>query len=451
MKRTTLLATLAALLAGITAASGANQTSSVNFQGRSSDTGNPATPPLAPTDRAGVVAVSNWNNVDDQYGGNGETLDGANNGTSVALNDSTGAATTVTVTFTANDSWYNDVACDAVTTPNAKMMNGIIKRQGVGTATEFTFNNLTDAQYDLYVYFNMNGDGVRLNLSDNHYVQNFYVVETHEFTDTSTFIECKNTNPNGPYDVGNYVHFKNLATYGGSSLTVLATYISGADGNGIAGMQLINVGPPVAPPPPPAPPPILLTQPVSGRFVVGDTPSFSILPYGSQPAAQWFKNGTAIPDATNNTYRTPPLTAADDQAKFRAVVSNSSGSVTSSVAVVTIGHLVFGPGVKREFYSGHVRADLEDPGFTDPPTSVNYLPSIEAPINVANNFAERLSTLFIPSVTGDYVFFVCSDDDSDLFLSTDDKPANKHLIAQETGWSTSRQWVSSAGASDLDS
>jgi hypothetical protein len=60
-----------------------------------------------------------------------------------------------------------------------------------------------------------------------------------------------------------------------------------------------------------------------------------------------------------------------------------------------------------------------------------------------------VSALFIPAVTTNYVFFLASDDDADLFLSTDANPADKHLIAQETVWSNSRQWVSSGGGSIL--
>src|SRR6266581_419819 len=47
----------------------------------------------------------------------------------------------------------------------------------------------------------------------------------------------------------------------------------------------------------------------------------------------------------------------------------------------------------------------------------------------------------VPPTTGDYVFYVAGDDDSDLFLSTDATPANKRLIAQEVSWSDSRRWV----------
>src|SRR5206468_1032784 len=71
----------------------------------------------------------------------------------------------------------------------------------------------------------------------------------------------------------------------------------------------------------------------------------------------------------------------------------------------------------------------------------------EAPTGQGVNYAERLSTIFTPAQTGNYVFFIASDDDSDLFLSLDASPSLKHLIAQETSWSNSREWVSSSGGS----
>jgi hypothetical protein len=55
----------------------------------------------------------------------------------------------------------------------------------------------------------------------------------------------------------------------------------------------------------------------------------------------------------------------------------------------------------------------------------------------------------VPPVTGNYVFFLCSDDNSSLYLSTDDTPANKHLIAAESAWSNPRQYLSTGGSSDL--
>lgn len=58
------------------------------------------------------------------------------------------------------------------------------------------------------------------------------------------------------------------------------------------------------------------------------------------------------------------------------------------------------------------------------------------------NYGNQLSGWFVPAQTSDYVFFTCSDDPSDLYLSTDENPANKLLIARETGWSNPRNWNS---------
>src|SRR5207249_2450436 len=61
------------------------------------------------------------------------------------------------------------------------------------------------------------------------------------------------------------------------------------------------------------------------------------------------------------------------------------------------------------------------------------------------------SGFFVPPADGNYIFFMCSDDNGALFLSTDDNPANKKQIAAETAWSNLRQWTTSGGNSDLDS
>ena len=59
-----------------------------------------------------------------------------------------------------------------------------------------------------------------------------------------------------------------------------------------------------------------------------------------------------------------------------------------------------------------------------------------------NNYGNQLVGYFVPPADGNYIFFTNSDDPSNLYLSTDDDPTNKLLIAQETGWSNARSWVS---------
>jgi len=437
---------LAASLSLAFALTASAQTISLSFQGRTSANSGP-TDPLAATEVAGVLPVANWNNIDNHNGGNGETLASANNGESAPLVNSTGGATPVTLHFAGNDSWNND-APPTVTTPNARMMNGLLKRQQAGTSGSFTFTNLADAQYDVYVYYSMNGDNVRMDLSDGNSTKTFYVIETHAFTDTSSFIEAKSTNPAGPYEVGNYSIFKSLPTYGGSTITINFKYISGADGNGISGAQIVRVGDAVGIPPAPS----LVSSPSRGRYLVGDTPTLSGTIAGAAVNLQWFKNDVLIAGATSSTYTLPALTAADDGARFFLRGNNVSGTANTATAVITIGKLVLGSSVKREFFAGRTKADLEgDPTLV--PTSVSYLPSFDMPVNTADNYATRASTIFIAPTTGNYVFFVNSDDASDLYVSTDATPANKVLVASELVWNPARNWVANdrrGGGPDLN-
>ncbi|TMQ01401.1 MAG: hypothetical protein E6L09_03715 [Verrucomicrobia bacterium] len=426
----------------------------VNFQGRDGTQASPypGTPPLASADVAGVVPQANWNNVDDA-----NAFTPAENGTTGPLVDSTGAATTVTLTFAANDSWYNDVDPTNIVTANAKLMNGIIKAGGgLGVTERFRFDGLSDGRYDVYVYMNENGDDTALDISDGNILTTYHVIETHQFYDTNTFILASNTNPSGTRDVGNYVKLGDVATYGATSLGVVVTHISGSDGCGVAGLQLVNLGGPVVN----TNEVHVTSQPVSRRVVAGSTVTFTVNKSGPG-AFQWYKNNSPIQGASGGitnmptlTYTTPLLTAGDDGASFHVVVSNNVNNATSDDAVITIGNLILVPGAKQEYWSqatlgvtGTPTRDIvEDPNFSTPPDSILALPNFETPDEQGSDYLNRVSALFKPPVTGDYVFFVASDDDSDFFISTDSTPAKKYLIAQESGYSGDRHCTAADGA-----
>ena len=249
MKRTSVFVVFSFLAITFATEVFAATTIGVNFQGRASGcidrTGfcDP-TGPLAPTEVAGVVPQPHWNNVADS------TFTPAENGTTGPLVDSNGAPTTVTLTFAANDSWNNDTDPTTITTGNARMMNGIIKMQGAGASSQFTFNNVPEGSYDLYVYFNKNADGAQMDLTDHSNLTTYYVTETHQFTDSSSFVQVTSTTASAR-QVGNYAKFSNLGTFGTLSLGLSAKYVTGGDGgNGISGLQLIHVGGPLVKQPP---------------------------------------------------------------------------------------------------------------------------------------------------------------------------------------------------------
>ena len=84
-------------------------------------------------------------------------------------------------------------------------------------------------------------------------------------------------------------------------------------------------------------PPTLTTQPQSQTDAVGATATFTVAATGSMPLQyQWMLNGMAISGATSASYTTPVLTLQNNHEQFSVVVSNSSGSVTSSTATLTV-------------------------------------------------------------------------------------------------------------------
>lgn len=160
------------------------------------------------------------------------------------------------------------------------------------------------------------------------------------------------------------------------------------------------------------------------------------------PSYQWRRGGVAIPNATGKTYSLVTSTN-DNGAVFDCQVSLSQfGTSNSQPATLTVlNDAVFTPGLLKEEYFGGAALDDVRYGNVGAPTQPLATWTIfESRTNIADNFTRRVSGLFIPPTTGGYVFFTCSDDDSDFYISTDDQPKNKRLVAQLSGWAAARVW-----------
>src|SRR5206468_12305776 len=134
-------------------------------------------------------------------------------------------------------------------------------------------------------------------------------------------------------------------------------------------------------------------------------------------ATLYFTLDNSTPTTNSTIYSAPFVVSNTTAVKVFAVKPGSISSPMVAATFINSASLIFSPGfVKQEFYSGATRANLENPSYTNSPTKVTYLTSFETPSGQGNNYSERVSAIFTAPATTNYVFFLASDDDSDLFL-----------------------------------
>jgi PQQ-dependent dehydrogenase (s-GDH family) len=78
--------------------------------------------------------------------------------------------------------------------------------------------------------------------------------------------------------------------------------------------------------------------------------------------------------------------------------------------------------------------------YPNSPSTTGTLISFEMPTNAAENYGARVYGYICPPVTGSYTFWIASDDNSELWLSTTSSPSNRQRIAYHTQWTNSREW-----------
>jgi len=75
------------------------------------------------------------------------------------------------------------------------------------------------------------------------------------------------------------------------------------------------------------------------------------------------------------------------------------------------------------------------------PSGSGTLGSFEAPTNWADNYGTRIRGYVHAPTTGQYRFWIASDDYSELRLSTSANPANATVVASVPGWTNAREWT----------
>jgi hypothetical protein len=84
-------------------------------------------------------------------------------------------------------------------------------------------------------------------------------------------------------------------------------------------------------------------------------------------------------------------------------------------------------------------------GYPTNPTSFEWRDTFQGKASRGDNYGIRAHAYLVPPADGDYTFWIASDDNSELWLSTDDTPAKAVRIAQVTSWTNENEWAKEAG------
>jgi autotransporter-associated beta strand protein len=179
----------------------------------------------------------------------------------------------------------------------------------------------------------------------------------------------------------------------------------------------------------------------------GGSVTLTISTTGPTPALyQWRRNGVAIGAASTSRSLTLSNVSGGAEGDYDCVFTTELGTLTSNTARVTINGIgaVATGGLWREVYTGidgssvaNLTGSAKFPFFAD---SSGVIPSAASPSNFADNFGERWTGWIRPSVSGNYRFYLASDDDSELWLSTSEMPADAVRILTLSGYTGEKQW-----------
>jgi hypothetical protein len=133
-----------------------------------------------------------------------------------------------------------------------------------------------------------------------------------------------------------------------------------------------------------------------------------------------------------------------------AKATDNANAVTTSAAVsvivnsTTAGCTASGS-ISREYWGNVSGSTVATIPLTTTPTSTSQLTSFEAPTNVADSYGQRVRGYICAPSSGSYTFYIASDNESELWLSTDDNVATKRLIASVanggSAWTAPREWT----------
>ncbi|HEX3132361.1 MAG TPA: Ig-like domain-containing protein, partial [Planctomycetota bacterium] len=192
------------------------------------------------------------------------------------------------------------------------------------------------------------------------------------------------------------------------------------------------------------PPMILLADPAPGATIpLLDVAVRTRVDAAGGVAKVTFFNGEAqLGESTTPPYtfiwRTPPV----GPYTLSAVVTDNAGVTSRSAQVSgTVQDLAQSRGLMREVWrriGGGNISDLRG-SLASQAQDIDLVPNTDYHQS-GSEFGARFRAALVPPADGEYIFEVVSDDSSEVWLSTDEDPANRRLICFINGFVDAGQW-----------
>ncbi len=188
-----------------------------------------------------------------------------------------------------------------------------------------------------------------------------------------------------------------------------------------------------------------ISLPATASVSVGSTIPLtaSVLPSNATNISlNWSSSNTSIASVSSNGTVT-----GISAGSVNITARTTDGSNKSSTCSITVdsyecsatGYITYQ--LWNNIGSGTAVSDLtSNTNYPNNPTSTSVLTSFEAPINVSDNFGTRIAGYICAPLTGSYTFWIASNNEGELWLSTDDQSSNKKKIAYHTNYTNSREW-----------
>ncbi len=145
------------------------------------------------------------------------------------------------------------------------------------------------------------------------------------------------------------------------------------------------------------------------------------------------------------TVRVTPLPTAATTARTVILSANPGAGYTVGAPANATVSLAPTPGtgaVLQEVWYGLAWGAVDLIPQTQPPTTSRLLTTLEQATNalLGDNYGTRIRGYLIAPTTGNYTFWIASDDQSELWIANDDQPASLVKRANVSSWTGRREW-----------